>query len=172
MTKVKTVQEGDKFQEFIGYEDFKNMLRDLLKDDITEHEIVTLCRYFSIETKKSPREFREMIRSIVQGFITRELWSDVDRLKEFIYHISPGNVNYLNEENLMRVIRGCRIPLDIQVINQLFSVLNRNENGEFDVKDFLSFIDLKNYKATPVPPINPKVIFSTLFIYNFIKLRK
>jgi Ca2+-binding EF-hand superfamily protein len=157
MTKVKAYKENEMLQEFIGYEDFKTMLHELLGDEITEQEIVTLCRHFSITTKKSPREFREMLRSIVQGEIYRELWSDIDRMKEFIYHISPNNVDYLSERDLMRVIRGCKVPLDIAIINQLFTVLNRNECNEFEVADFINFIDLKECKAPPVPPINAKV---------------
>lgn len=157
MTKVKAVQEGESFKEFICYEDFKEMLRDLLADSITEHEIVTICRFFAIQTRKSPREHREMIRSIVQGEIYRGLWSDMDRLKEFIYHLSPNNIDYLSERQLRRVIKGCRIPLDEALIRQLFEVLNRNENMEFETQDFFDFIDLSKYKACPVPPVNPKV---------------
>ncbi|CAG9801258.1 unnamed protein product [Chironomus riparius] len=156
MTKVKVHKDGEFTQEFIDYEDFKIMLRELLQDEITEQEIVTLCRHFAIQTKKTPLEFREMVRSIVQGEIWRELWSDVDRLKEFIYHLSPNNTEYLNEKDLLKVIRGCRVPLDKAIVQQLFAVLNKNGNNEFEVKDFLHFIDLKSYKATPVPPINPK----------------
>lgn len=158
MTKVKTIQEGENTREIILYEDFKDMLRNLLGNQITEHEIVTLCRHFAIETKKSPREFREMIRSIVQGEIYRGLWCDIDRLKEFIYHLSPTNVDYLSERQLRRVIKACRIPLDDAIIRQLFEVLNRNEYNEFEVQDFLNFINLKDCKACPVPPVNPKVL--------------
>lgn len=157
MTKVKIVQEGEISKEFICYEDFKEMLRDLLADSITEHEIVTLCRHFAIQTRKSPRDYREMIRSIVQGEIYRGLWNDMDRLKEFIYHMSPTNVDFLSETQLRRVIKACRIPLDDAIIRQLFDVLNRNGSQEFDVQDFFNFIDLSHYKACPVPPVNPKV---------------
>lgn len=160
MTKVKAIKDDEhQTQEFIGYEDFKNMLRELLVDDITEHEIVTLCRHFSIAIKKSPREFRELIRSIVQGELFRELWCDIDRLKEFIYHLSPNNVEFLDEANLKRVIRACKIPIDSAIVEQLFAVLNRNENCEFEVADFLTFIDMKAFKAQPLPPINPKVMY-------------
>lgn len=157
MTKVNTFQDDGALQEFIGYEDFKNMLRDLLADDITEHEIVTLCRHFLISKRKSIEEFRENIRSIVQGEIFRELWSEVERLKEFIYHLSPNNVEYLSKNDLLRVIRACKVPLDPAIVQQLCTVLNKNDIGDFNVQDFLNFIDLKNCKAQPVPPINPKV---------------
>lgn len=167
MTRVKTVQEGENSKEFIDYEDFKNMLRDLLGEAITEQEIVTLCRYFAIKTKKSPREYRELIKSIVQGEITRGLWNDTERLKEFIYHLSPTNVEFLSEKQMRRVIKACKIPIDDAIIVQLFEVLYRNENLEIEVQDFFNFIDLTKCKACPVPPVNPKVILLFDFRTNF-----
>lgn len=158
MTKVKVRKEGDYDREYIEYEDFKLMLRELLKDEITEHEVVTMCRHFAIPSEKTPLEFREMIRSIVQGEIYRDLWCDVDRLKEFIYHLSPNNTEYLTEADMLKVIRGCRVPLDKAIVMQLFAVLKRNEANYIQVQDFLNFIDMRLYKAVPVPPVNPKVL--------------
>lgn len=157
MTKVKVLQKGDSTCEFIGYEDFRNLLKDLLGEAIVEQEIVTLCRHFAVETKESPRAQRENVRSIVQGEIIRELWDDLDRTKEFIYHLSPDNVDYLSDKQMSTVIRGCRIPLDIAIIRQMFEVLNRNLSDEIEVKDFMYFVDIRSCKAQPVPPINPKV---------------
>lgn len=157
MTKVKTAKQGDSTCEFICYEDFKMLLKDLLGEAIVEQEIVTLCRHFSVETKQSPREHREEVRSIVQGEVLRELWDDMERTLEFIYHLSPENVDFLSEQKVLTVIRACRVPLDIAIVQQMFEVLNRNACGEIEVKDFLSFIDVKTCKAPPVPPVNPKV---------------
>jgi Ca2+-binding EF-hand superfamily protein len=156
MTKVKTTQKDGAKCEIIAYEDFKNLLKDLLGETIVEHEIVTLCRHFAIETKESPRAHRETVRSIVQGEIIRELWDDIERTKEFIYHSSPENVDFLSDQKMLTVIRGCRIPLDVAIVYQMFEVLNRNEVSEIEVKDFLNFVDVKNCKTAPVPPVNPK----------------
>lgn len=157
MTKVKTVKTNDEEREFLCYGDFKNLLKDLLNDAIVEQEIVTLCRYFAVGTKESPRAHRETVRSFVQGEIIRELWDDIERTKEFIYHLSPENVDYLTDQKLSTVIRGCRIPLDVAIVNQMFEVLNRNASGEIELRDFFNFIDVKTSQAQPVPPINPKV---------------
>jgi hypothetical protein len=158
MTKVKTSEKRGSTIEYICYEDFKHLLQDLLKDAIVEQEVVTLCRHFATETKDSVRAHREEIRSIVQGEILRELWDDLERTKEFIYHLSPDNISFLSDDKMLTTIRACRIPLDIMIVKQLFEVLNRNENNEIEVKDFLEFVDRKKCKAAPVPPVNPKVV--------------
>lgn len=171
MMKVKVSES----LEFIYYEDFKNLLKDLLGDAIVEHEIVTLCRHFAVETKVSPRVHREEIRSIVQGELSRDLWEDLDRTKEFIQHLSPEKVDFLSEQKILTIIRGCRVPLDIAIVRQMFEVLNRNEAGEIEVRDFLNFIDLKSCKAPPVPPVNPKVSCNSSMMvsaFNFYSLEE
>lgn len=157
MRKVKMSKVGDSSCEFICYEDFKNLLKDLLADAIVEQEIVTLCRHFAVDTKESPRVHREQVRSIVQGEILKDLWDDMERTKEFICHLSPENATFLSDKKILRVIRGCRMPIDIAIVRQMFEVLNRNECGEIEVQDFLNFIDVKTCKAVPIPPVNPKV---------------
>ncbi|CRK98354.1 CLUMA_CG011714, isoform A [Clunio marinus] len=153
MTKVKVSEKG----EFICYEDFKNFLKDLLNDEIVEHEIVTLCRYFAIEIDEDSLQSQRLnLRSIVQAEIIRELWDDMDRTKELIFHLNPDNIEYISKEKLLTVIRGCRIPLDIAIIQQMFDVLNQNECHEIKLKDFFYFIDAKSCKAPPIPPVNPK----------------
>lgn len=159
MTKVKILKKNNLDYELLDFDDFKNLLKDLLRDAIVEHEIVTLCRFFAYEQKESPRVHREAVRSIVQGEVFRELWDDMDRTKEFIYHLSPENEEYLSDQKVFKIIRACRIPLDIEIVRQMFAVLNRNDNGDIEVKDFLNFINIKACKALPVPPVNPKVCY-------------
>lgn len=155
MTKVKTIRVSE---ECMSNEDFKCMLKDLLVDAIVEHEIVTLSRFFAIREKKFPEEFREKIRSMVQGEIVRGLWEDIQRSRELIGHLSPDNTNFLPEEVVWKVIRGCRVPIDKAQAEQMMKVLQRNENGEIDVDDLFYFLDVKTAsKAFLSPPVNPKV---------------
>jgi hypothetical protein len=99
------------------------MLKELLGDNIVEHEIVILCRFFSIHKKRKAEDHRELIRSVVHGEINRGLWDDMDRLKEFIYHVNPEKLKYLPEQKIWIIIRACKIPLDPAIVQQLLAVL-------------------------------------------------
>lgn len=98
------------------------MLKELLGDNIVEHEIVTLCRFFSIHKKRKAEDHRELIRSVVHGEIIRGLWDDMVRLKEFMYHVDPQRREYLPEQNIWIVIRACKVPLDPAIVQQLLAV--------------------------------------------------
>lgn len=154
MTKVKILPGST---ECMSNEDFRSMLIDLLNESIVEHEIVTLCRHFAIKDKKSPYMFRENIRSMIQMEIVRGLWEDIERTREFIHHLSPNNVQHLSEEKTLKVIRGCRVPIDKMQVEQMFKVLERNEKNEISVEDLFLFLDVKSTsKAALSPPVNPK----------------
>lgn len=155
MTKVKIIQ-GSK--ECMTNEDFKRLLTDLLVNAIVEHEIVTLSRFFAIREQKFPVEFREKVRSMVQGEIVRGLWEDIQRSRELIGHLSPDNTNFLPEDVVWKVIRGCRVPIDKTQAEQMMKVLQRNDDNEIEVDDLFYFLDVKTTsKAFLSPPVNPKV---------------
>ena len=122
MTKVKTEKTGNGFQEIMAYPDYKNLLMELLGDDIVEQEIVTLCRHFSMQLHRDPKDHRETMRSLIHQEIYRNIWDDLVNMKEFIYHLDPEQRHYLPEKTLRTVIRGSRVPIDIALIDQLFAV--------------------------------------------------
>lgn len=162
MTKVKT---DEHVTECMSSDDFKCLLTDLLVNAIEEHEIVTLTRFFAIKEKKVPMDFRENIRAMVQGEISRGLWEDIQRTRELIGHLSPDNTKFLPEEIVWKVVRGCRVPIDKAQTEQMMKVLKRNDSDEIDVDDLFFFLDVKTTtKAFLVPPVNPKVSWESFQI--------
>lgn len=98
------------------------MLTELLGDEIVEHEIVALCRFFSIHAKKKPQDNREMLRSVIHGEIGRGLWDDFENLVHFLYHVDPAKREYLEEKDIFTVIRGAKVPLDRNLVKQFMAV--------------------------------------------------
>lgn len=113
--------DGESFT-VICFDDFKAALVSLLGDKIVDHEIITLGRYFSVEHKKPAICDREKVRAVVQWELTRKLWNDLDRFKEHLYHIDPTNKGFMSEERLLSAIRAVRLPLDIALIKNVYSV--------------------------------------------------
>lgn len=100
----------------------RELVIDLLRDNIVEHEIVTLCRYFSAETEVQVPWDKEVIRSAVHAQLNRSLWDDRARIKQHIYHIAPQNNGFLPQRMMVSVIRACKLPFDIALIEKLLSV--------------------------------------------------
>lgn len=104
------------------FDTLRTALIDVLGDDITEHEIVTVARYFSAEHKAETHCNRDLIRSVVHLELNRALWDDLDRLQEHLYHIDPTNSGYMSEALLRSAIAACRIPLKPTLVGFMFAV--------------------------------------------------
>lgn len=94
--------------------------------DITEHEIVTVARYFSAESPPSTICNRDIIRSAVHWELSRNLWDDIERLEEHLYHLIPDHCGFISKNMLDKAIRACRLPLKPSLIENMFSVLVNN----------------------------------------------
>lgn len=98
------------------------MIIALLGSNIVEHEIVTLCRHFSAETEVKVPYDKEVIRSAVHAELFRSLWDDRARIRQHIYHLAPHNNGFLPQKTMISVIRACKLPFDIALIEKLISV--------------------------------------------------
>lgn len=150
---------------YIAYETLKQALINVLGDNITDHEIITLCRYFSAEQAPPNTCNRDTIRAAVHLELKRSLWNAVDELKEYLFHINPSNKPFLSEIKLRSALKGCRLPFSQELIDDIMLVLNRNSCDEVEVCDFINFLDLSCGQTNDITPVNiafelcPKIPF-------------
>lgn len=162
---AKHLQEFDNEPKLITYETLKNDLIEVLGNDITDHEIISLCRYYSAEKNPPSSCNRETVRAAIQTEIRRNLWDDINSLKEHLSHINSSKKDFLSEEKLRCSIKGCRLPFSAELIDDMFMVLNRNDLGEIEICDFISFVDVGCKPAPDIAPMNyafelcPKIPF-------------
>lgn len=149
----------------IGYETLKQALITALGDNITNHEIITICRYFSAEQAPPVTCNREIVRAAVNLELKRSLWNAIDEVKEYLFHINPLNKTFLPESKIRATLKGCRLPFPQELIDDMLKVLNQNGCGEIEVCDFLNFLDMNCGKVPDITPVNiafelcPKIPF-------------
>lgn len=151
--------------KFVGYDTMKRALDNALGDNITNHEIITVCRYFSAEQMPPSSCNKETIRAAAHLELKRSLWNAMDELKEHLFHINPLNKPFLEEIKLRSALKGCRLPFTQELIDDIMMVLNRNDCNEIEVCDFLNFLDLNCGNTADITPVNiafelcPKIPF-------------
>uniref|UniRef100_A0A1I8NPH2 EF-hand domain-containing family member C2 n=1 Tax=Stomoxys calcitrans TaxID=35570 RepID=A0A1I8NPH2_STOCA len=149
----------------IGYETLKQALVSALGDNITNHEIITICRFFSAEQAPPITCNREIVRAAVHLEMKRSLWNGIDEMKEYLFHINPLNKPYLSESKIRSAVKGCRLPFPQELIDDMMRVLNQNACGEIEVCDLLNFLDMNCGKVPDITPVNlafelcPKIPF-------------
>lgn len=151
--------------KYLNYETMKKALIELLKNDITDHEIITICRHFSAEQEPTIVCNREAVKATAQLEMKRNLWNSFEQLKSHIFHLNHERKSYLKESVLRTVIRGCSLPFTTELIDDIFKVLIRNDQRDVEICDFLNFIDVGCNPSPEIPPLNiafelcPKIPF-------------
>lgn len=120
---VCTSVVNDTIQSIVTFELMRKLLIDLLGDNITEQEMVTLFRHFSAERKTSNCE-REKVRSVVHLLLNRNIWDDMARLREHLYHLNPNGDECMEPTRLRSAIMACRLPLDRTLVSDMLLVYN------------------------------------------------
>lgn len=108
-------------------------------------------------------------RSCVHAELKRALWNDLARVQEYFYHLVPNRC-FIPCKKLIIMIKACNIPLDIQIITDMCSVLKKNEQCEIELNDFFIFLDPACVPSCPIPPINVKVVCNYNLLLLFMAL--
>lgn len=110
---------------YICYDTTRSALIDLLNDRITEHEIITFARHFrAVKNSTTLSNYnRHKVQALVQLDLERDLWDDLEQLKEILYEVDPVNLSgYLASDRLYSIVVGCRLPIKSVSIDDMFSV--------------------------------------------------
>lgn len=60
-----------------------------------------------------------IFRQLLHTELHRFLWHDLDRLKEDLHHWDRDRTGFLPREFLYTILRGCRIPIDVELLNSM-----------------------------------------------------
>ncbi|XP_030369999.1 EF-hand domain-containing family member C2 [Scaptodrosophila lebanonensis] len=140
----------------ISYDTLRSMLLCYIpKESLLNHEIVTVCRYFSAEQAPPQTHDRNTVRAAAHLELKRSLWEGEQELLEHLSHINPTCRAYISESQVRSTLRGCRLPFTIELIEDILKVLQRNELGEIEVRDVLGFFSLHSEDQVPdIVPVN------------------
>ncbi|GAB1869468.1 EF-hand domain-containing family member C2 [Camponotus japonicus] len=141
--------------QILEYGKFKEALHQYLGDKITEHEIITIARYYSSH-EKIEHKSREYVRQLLHTELYRFLWHDLDRLKEDLHQWDGDRTGFLPRESLYTILRGCRVPVDVELLNSMLDHLRKAEDGKIDYNDLLQFMNVKIDPLPPAAPVNVK----------------
>ncbi|CAK9822215.1 EF-hand domain-containing family member C2 [Anthophora retusa] len=139
----------------LQYEKLREALCKYSKGKLTDHEIITIARHYSSHEKKEFHS-REYVRQLMHTELLRLLWNDLDRLEEDLHNRDRRRTGFLPRHDLYTILRGGRIPADIELLNSMMDHLHKNEEGQLDYNDMLRFMNVKIDPLPPALPINIK----------------
>ncbi|GLV41435.1 EF-hand domain containing 1.1 [Carabus blaptoides fortunei] len=139
----------------ISYEILRNKLCKIMGENWTEHEMITLARHFSAVCK-TERHTRSFVRQVVLTELKRFLWDDMIRFKEAFRARDITKSGYLSRKEVYSLVRGCKLPLDVYIIENMLNVLAKNEECEIEGQDLFNFLDREYCPTVDTEPMNFK----------------
>lgn len=102
-------------------------LRELLRNDIIEHEIVSFLRYFDAEKfnslENATENARSKVQSCVQTTLSNRRWDDFNELKWHFYSVDQIYPNgFMPPDRVLALMRQAKVPLKGNLIDHMFSV--------------------------------------------------
>lgn len=140
-------------KELMSVKCFKQALKEIMCEKMTEHEFLTLIRYFRGDIGKENSARKEMVRSSVFTALTRGLWDDHDRLREGLLHADEDGAGSLSMERMRQLLRAHRLPLNTDLMECMLKVLNKDEKCNIYYDDLMQFLDFQTrpvYNMTDV----------------------
>ncbi|XP_034832363.1 EF-hand domain-containing family member C2-like [Maniola hyperantus] len=130
-------------KELMSVRCFKQALKEVMCEKMTEHEFLTLIRYFRGDPGKEKSPRREMTRSLVFSELTRGLWDDRARLWEGLIHADVNRSGVLPADQLRQILRAHRLPINRDLMDCMLQVLEKDENCNIQYEDLMSFLDFQ-----------------------------
>ncbi|KAG7308595.1 hypothetical protein JYU34_005814 [Plutella xylostella] len=130
-------------KELMSVRCFRQALREIMCDKMTEHEFITIIRHFRGDPGKERSPRYEMIRSLVFSDITRGLWDARERLREGLLHADEASAGVLTAHRMRQLLRAHRLPVNDDLLDCMLSVLDKDEQCNIRCDSLMQFLDFK-----------------------------
>ncbi|KAI4467069.1 ef-hand domain c-terminal containing protein [Holotrichia oblita] len=139
----------------ISYETLRSKLCSIMGPNFTEQEMITIARAFNATCTKEQYD-RDAIRAITLTELKRFLWDDLERLREYFVFRDPQRTGKLSKQDCYTLLKGCRLPVDNELIQKILEVTKKDENCYLYYSDLLDFLDRTKCPMADTVPINVK----------------
>lgn len=139
----------------IRYDVLRQKLCPIMGEEFTEHEMITISRAFSANCLHD-RYDRQTIRAITLTELKRMLWDDLERTRECFLSRDENKTGKLTKQQCYTVLKGCRLPIDQEILERILQVVDKDENCNIFYEDIINFLDRSKCPLSDVVPVNVK----------------
>ncbi|KAK3094621.1 hypothetical protein FSP39_004130 [Pinctada imbricata] len=132
----------------IGYDQLVSLLRQV-DPTITNHEVMTVARYYSERTAEDAVDSRKLV-AIVQEQLRKRNYEGFGKLLEDCMQNDQAKSGTLDAEVVRTIVHAHHVPLPDDLLRAALSLAVANEQGAIDYK---SLIAQMNWRDSPVPPM-------------------
>ncbi|XP_064639145.1 EF-hand domain-containing family member C2-like [Lineus longissimus] len=132
------------------YEQFHNLIKQLAPQ-LTEHEIMTIARYYGDDAEQNAQIDIKTLISIVQEQLRKNNFEGFVKLSENFQHMDNSRCGVLDADTVRKVCHALHVPIADDMLRALLVKMVSNDQGHIDYE---SFIKNLNWRDCPVAPMS------------------
>jgi len=145
-------QSGGSIQggEAVPYDQFRSMIAGLAQGALSEHEIITLARYYQ-DRKNDDTTGQEMI-AMAQEQIRKANFDDFNGILQQCIKYDKERAGYLDVDGIKSACNTLRVPIQDDLLRTLLSMMPKTDG----CINYAEFINILNWRERPVAPLAHK----------------
>ncbi|XP_030055562.1 EF-hand domain-containing family member C2 isoform X2 [Microcaecilia unicolor] len=133
----------------VEYEQFRKILRNVSDGTLSEHEIMTVARYYSVQDDSDVDV--NFLLATAQEQLKRNNFEDFSKLKDFFVHSDRERNGLLSLQTSRTIFKGFRIPVADDLLRM---ILTRHENDQGQI-DYMKLLTGLNWREHPIRTSQP-----------------
>ncbi|KAM4701524.1 EF-hand domain-containing family member C2 [Discoglossus pictus] len=129
----------------MAYETFRNLLTQITEGNLTEHEIMTIGRYYSV--REQPEVDFNVILAVAQEQMKRKTFEDFSKLSDAFLYNDREKKGFLSYQETRTICKAFRIPLAEDILRIILDKYEDN-NGQVNYGKLVAAL---NWRENPVP---------------------
>ncbi|XP_078612386.1 EF-hand domain-containing family member C2-like [Branchiostoma floridae x Branchiostoma japonicum] len=141
----------------IPYEVFRNLLTQVCGNKLAEHEIMTLGRYFS--ERQDEQVNMSVLLGVAQEQLRKHNFENFTRLKQLMMHHDTSRTGSITRKKVRMVSKAFHVPVSDDLLRAILEKLAGTDDTPVNYQEF---VDLLNWRETPVEPLHYTAAPTTL----------
>ncbi|XP_042201371.1 EF-hand domain-containing family member C2 [Callorhinchus milii] len=129
----------------IRYDQFRDILLEIAQEHFTPHEIMTICRYYSI--REQPGSDLCVVLALVQEQLRKHPFEDFTKLTQAFTFEDQQRTGLLSTKESRNILKSFHLPLSKDLIEEL---LSKFKDAEGRVQ-YTNLISSMNWREYPLP---------------------
>ncbi|XP_046392525.1 EF-hand domain-containing family member C2-like [Ischnura elegans] len=144
----------------ISYHVFWRTIKEVLGEQITDHEILTLARAFPGRVECRENLSLDHLRPIVHTEIRRNIYHGLERLGEHLKSRDRCKQGWLPRKEIWACLRASKLPVQQEILEVVVDKLDRHPSDDclYSYHQLMKFLDAKNSPPPTVVPLSPEDI--------------
>ncbi|XP_072118369.1 EF-hand domain-containing family member C2 isoform X2 [Mobula birostris] len=135
----------------INYDEFRNIIIQIGEGHLTEHEVITMGRYYSIREEQETEVC--LILHLVHEVLRKNGFEDFLKISEAFIYEDRQRTGFLPAQETRNILKGFRLPIPNDILEEMISKF-QSADGQVAYRNLVLGL---NWRENPVPPVDAKV---------------